>query len=97
MWLHGTEEGKTQKCMDILTLDVPAMKYISIHEVLLVRPLCPCRRPPLTCTGVVVNFICRDSSLSILSFSLHNSQLFLRGVGVRQTSGTRLSLELNRT
>lgn len=77
VWLRGTEEVETQKRIDILTLDVPARKYISVHEVFLVRPPCPCRRPPLTFTGVVVNFICRDSSLSILSFSLHNSQLFL--------------------
>lgn len=48
----------------------------------------------LTWTGVVVDFIGRDSNLGGLSFSLHNSQLLLGGVGMGQTTRTRLRLEL---
>lgn len=47
-----------------------------------------------TWTGVVVDFICRDSDLCALSFPLHNSQLLLGGVEVGKTTRTRLRLEL---
>lgn len=47
-----------------------------------------------TWTGVVVDFICRDSDLCALSFPLHDSQLLLGGVEVGQTTRTRLRLEL---
>lgn len=60
----------------------------------LVQKIPGLHRRRLTWTGVVVDFISRDSYLGVLSFSLHNSQLLLGGVGVGQTTGTRLSLEL---
>lgn len=48
----------------------------------------------LTFARVVVDFIHRDPHLSILSFSLYNSQLLLGSVGVWQSARARLSLEL---
>lgn len=48
-----------------------------------------------TWTGVVVDLICRDSNICILSFSLNDAQLLLGGVGVGEPARTRLCLELD--
>lgn len=48
-----------------------------------------------TWTGVVVDLIRRDSNICILSFSLNDAQLLLRGVGVGESTRTRLCLELD--
>lgn len=73
VWLHGTEEAETQKRIDILTLDVPARKYISVHEVFLVALPSPSQVLLLTSSAEIpVSAFCpspstiRSSSCEVL-------------------------------